>query len=97
MSNPKEYGASLPMFYNEFNTSLGQHKNAGISNFFFYLIAEGLTANNKGVSIGRESLAQIAFGTLSSLSSRAEFNDVYNGMVAKAEELHGEGSPSSSD
>jgi Zn-dependent metalloprotease len=90
MSNPSSFGGA--MFYQQYNPEQSIYINAGISNYFFYLIAEGLTLDNLGNSIGRDTLSQLAFATLSSLSSRAEFNDVYNGLIAESERIYGENS-----
>ena len=90
MSNPSSFGDA--MFYQQYNPEQSIYSNAGISNYFFYLIAEGLTLDNLGNSIGRDTLSQLAFATLSSLSSRAEFNDVYNGLIAESERTYGENS-----
>lgn len=90
MSNPSSFGGVMD--YRLYNPNQSIYTNAGISNYFFYLIAEGLTNDNLGDSIGRKSLGQILFVTLSSLSSRSEFNDLYNGLLAEAQRVHGENS-----
>ena len=67
----------------------GVHINSGIQNRAFYLLAEGLSLEGLGVSIGKEKLEQIAYQALLRLGEDAEFIDAYLQMKLVAEELYG--------
>jgi Zn-dependent metalloprotease len=87
-------GASLrnmaaPMFYKDYKIKNGEHYNAGISNRFFYLVAEGLSDLDLGQSIGREKLGKIAFTTLNALNFNSDFNLFYATMKNTASTLYG--------
>ena len=49
----------------------GVHINSGIQNRAFYLLAEGLSLEGIGVSIGKEKLEQIAYQALLRLGEDA--------------------------
>ena len=68
----------------------GVHINSGIQNRAFYLMAEGLSNEGSGTSIGKERLEQIAYQALLRLGEDAEFIDAYLQMKLVAEELYGE-------
>jgi hypothetical protein len=57
-----------------------------------YLLAEGLTDENIGTSIGRTKTADLAFKTLLSLGGNSVFNEAAENMMALATELYGENS-----
>ena len=67
----------------------GVHINSGIQNRAFYLLAEGLSLEGLGVSIGKETLEQIAYQALLRLGEDAEFIDAYLQMKLVAEDLYG--------
>lgn len=68
----------------------GVHINSGIQNRAFYLMAEGLSSEGLGTSIGKERLEQIAYQALLRLGEDAEFIDAYLQMKLVAEDLYGE-------
>jgi hypothetical protein len=55
-------------------------------------LAEGLTDENIGTSIGKTKTADLAFKTLLSLSGNSVFNEAAENMMALATELYGENS-----
>jgi len=93
LSNPNLYGqpghmseySYLPLSYD----NGGVHVNSGIPNRALYLLAEGLTNEGLGNSIGREKTGIIAWVTMIGLSNRASFDDAVNLMIAVAESLFG--------
>ena len=93
LSNPNLYGqpghmseySYLPLSYD----NGGVHVNSGIPNRALYLLAEGLTNEGLGNSIGREKTGIIAWATMIGLSNRASFDDAANLMIAVAEILSG--------
>jgi Zn-dependent metalloprotease len=67
----------------------GVHLYSGIPNRAAYLIAEGLTAEGLGASIGREKAEQIFYHTLTTqLTSYAQFVDARKGTISSAETLY---------
>jgi len=68
----------------------GVHYNSGIQNRALYLIAEGLSEEGLGTSIGKEKTEQIAYKTLERLTSDARFIDSANTMILQARSLFGE-------
>ena len=67
----------------------GVHINSGIPNRAMYLLAEGLTTEELGASIGRNKTEKIAYSALLKLSAIAEFEDSANQMVIEAGLLYG--------
>ena len=100
MANPAAAFASQPFHFDDYaylpNTSQGDyggvHVNSGIPNRAMYLLAEGLTDENIGTSIGKTKTADLAFKTLLSLSGNSVFNEAAENMMALATELYGEDS-----
>jgi Zn-dependent metalloprotease len=100
MANPAAGFASQPFHFDNYaylpNTSQGDwggvHVNSGIPNRAMYLLAEGLTDENIGTSIGKTKTADLAFKTLLSLSGNSVFNEAAENMMALATELYGENS-----
>jgi Zn-dependent metalloprotease len=70
----------------------GVHVNSGIPNRAMYLLAEGLTDENIGTSIGKTKTADLAFKTLLSLSGNSNFNLAAEYMMSVATVLYGENS-----
>jgi aureolysin len=71
----------------------GVHVNSGIPNRAAYLVAEGLSEEGRGVSIGREKTEQIFYRALSTyLTSTSEFIDARAATLQAAEDLYGAGS-----
>ena len=99
MSNPESKGhpAHMRSFWNLPNTKEGDyggvHINSGIPNKALYLIAEGLTAEGLGQSIGKEKTEILAYATLLKLSPNSEFIDSANTMILEAENIFGRNSP----
>ena len=97
MSNPESKGQpghmryflNLPITYDHG----GVHINSGIPNKALYLIAEGLTAEGLGQSIGKEKTEILAYATLLKLSPNSEFIDSANTMILEAENIFGRNSP----
>jgi Zn-dependent metalloprotease len=96
MANPPSTGdpAHMDNFINKpiSDDYGGVHTNSGIPNKAFYLIAEGLTAESLGTSIGKEKTEQLAYATLLKLSPDSEFIDAANTMMLEAESVYGNGS-----
>ena len=96
MSNPESKGdpshmtdfQNLPITYDHG----GVHTNSGIPNKALYLIAEGLTAEGLGQSIGKEKTENLAYATLLKLSPNSEFIDSANTMILEAENIFGRNS-----
>lgn len=74
----------------------GVHFNSGIQNKAFYLLAEGGTHPNSGISvsgIGREAAERIFYRALEVyLWSGSQFLDVRNACVSAAADIYGSGS-----
>ena len=99
LSNPNLYGQPGHMseyFYLPLSIdSGGVHFNSGIPNRALYLLAEGLTNEGLGISIGRESTGILAWATMTGLSNRASFDDSANLMIEISEAIFGVDSPES--
>jgi len=71
----------------------GVHINMSIGSRAGYLMAEGLTAEGSGISIGRAKTAQIWFRALTTyLTPYAQFVDARKAQIQAAEDLYGAGS-----
>ncbi|GAG47610.1 unnamed protein product, partial [marine sediment metagenome] len=71
----------------------GVHINMSIPSRACYLIAEGLTAEGLGTSIGREKTEEIFFRALTTyLQASSSFLDARVATLQAAEDLYGEGS-----
>ena len=96
MTNPTLYGqpAHMTEYYYKSATDDhgGVHTNSGIPNRAMYLLAEGLTSENLGTSVGRVKAGQIIWDTMLSLNSNATFEDAAIQMIATAGSLFGAGS-----
>ena len=68
----------------------GVHSNSGIPNRAAYLIAEGLTQEGLGQSIGKASMEQIFYNALLLLSANADFLDARIATITAAEARFGE-------
>jgi|GEM_PF-1313140 len=68
----------------------GVHINSGIPNRALYLLAEGLSAEVLGQSVGREKAAEIVFETLGNLSPDATFELASSQMQLVAESIYGD-------
>lgn len=68
----------------------GVHINSGIQNRAFYLLAEGLSKEGLGTSIGKEKTEQIAYQALLRLGEDAEFIDAFIQMKQMAAQLYGD-------
>ena len=95
MSSPSSYGQ--PANYSERlrvskdNDNGGVHINSGIPNRMFYLLAEGLTNEGIGKSIGREKTAELAFILISSLKpTKSTFQQAADLMFSAAVDLYDE-------
>lgn len=68
----------------------GVHVNSGIPNRAAYLIAEGLSAEGLGSSIGRARTQQIYYRALTTyLVASAQFLDARHALIQAATDLHG--------
>ena len=99
MSNPSN--GSQPGHMDDYvnlpNTDAGDHGgvhiNSGIPNRAAYLIAEGLTSEGLGTSIGRAKLESIYYRALTTyLLSYSQFLDARLATIQSAEDLYGAGS-----
>ena len=70
----------------------GVHINSGIPNRAQYLLAEGLTAEGLGTSVGRTTAEVISFETMKALDPNATFADAALAMESVAAALYGGGS-----
>jgi Zn-dependent metalloprotease len=96
MSNPSSKG-DPEHFSSYLNLPLdidhgGVHANSGIQNRALYLIAEGLSLEGTGTSIGKEKTEILAYATLLKLAEDAEFIDSAITMILEAESRYGAGS-----
>lgn len=71
----------------------GVHFNSGIPNRAAYLLADGLTLEGIGTSIGSAKTEQIFYRALLLLTRDADFSDARNATLMAAISLHGENSP----
>jgi len=99
MSNPADGLPPQPTRMSEYenlpNTDDygGIHTNSGIPNRAAYLIAEGLTVESLGTSIGRGDTEQIYYRALTTyLTASSTFLDARNALVQAATDLFGAGS-----
>ncbi|MDA8954245.1 M4 family metallopeptidase, partial [Pseudomonadales bacterium] len=92
MGQPSHYGDFIPAPNTEDGDWGGVHTNSGIQNKALYLIAEGLTNEGLGSSIGKGKTEQIAYKTLQKLASDSKIINSATVMLLEAEALHGEGS-----
>jgi Zn-dependent metalloprotease len=67
----------------------GVHTNSGIPNRAFYLLAEGLSKENKGQSLGLEKAEQLAYQTMIGLTGNDRFIHAAIKMIQVAESLYG--------
>lgn len=71
----------------------GVHINSGIPNRAAYLIAEGLTEEGLGTSIGKSATEQIFYKALTEhLTASSQFIDARRATIQSAEELYDSGS-----
>ncbi|QTA92761.1 M4 family metallopeptidase [Desulfonema magnum] len=100
--NPALGVSSLPTKMSEYrnlpNTEDGDnggvHINMGIPARAAYLVAEGLSAEGLGSSIGRDKTEQIFYRALTTyLQASSQFLDARYATIQAAEDLHGAGSP----
>ncbi|MDG2443787.1 MAG: DUF4214 domain-containing protein, partial [Luminiphilus sp.] len=95
MSNPSLTGqpASMSEFRELPNTKDGDnggvHINSCIPNRALYLLAEGLSEEGLGQSIGRDKAGQIAYQTMITLPSTANFEEAAEATVEQAGILYG--------
>jgi Zn-dependent metalloprotease len=72
----------------------GVHCNSGIPNRALYLLAEGLSAEGLGASVGRQHAEQIVYYALTQLLHQSDqFLDVRRQMIVAAQVKYGAGSP----
>ena len=67
----------------------GVHINSGIPNRAFYLLAEGLTLEGSGESVGRAKAGALLFKTMLQLPKTAGFTDAAQTMLNQALEDYG--------
>ncbi len=99
MSNPANgLGGGQPAHMNQYqnlpNTPNGDnggvHINSGIPNRAAYLIAEGLSSEGLGASIGRADTEQIYYRALTTyLTQSSQFIDARRALIQAAEDLYG--------
>jgi len=71
----------------------GVHVNSGIPNRAAYLIAEGLSTEGLGQSIGRQKTEQIYYRALTTyLQASSDFLDARRAIIQAAQDLYGAGS-----
>jgi bacillolysin len=101
LSNPHNGLSPQPSKMSEYqnlpNTNEGDHGgvhiNSGIPNRAAYLVAEGLTAEGLGQSIGRSSTEQIYYRALTTyLQASSNFLDARRALIQSAQDLFGAGS-----
>ena len=91
LANPKlknDPGHMTDFLYTE-NDYGGVHTNSGISNRAFYLLAQGLTDEGLGTSIGLVKAEKLAYQTMIGLTQFSEFYDAAILMQSKASALYG--------
>ncbi|MDA9905673.1 M4 family metallopeptidase, partial [Pseudomonadales bacterium] len=100
-SNPPDYGQPGHMddFRKSPNTQAGDwggvHVNSGIPNRAFYLLAEGLTEESLGASIGKEKAEKLAYTTLTNLTRDSDFITAASLMLTTSNVKYGEDSAES--
>jgi Zn-dependent metalloprotease len=98
MMNPSTTGqpGHMDNFMNLPNTDEGDHGgvhyNSGIQNRALYLLAEGMSKEGSGVSIGKGKTENLAYQALLKLPSDAEFIDSANTMILEAANIYGQDS-----
>jgi len=101
LANPKLGQMALPIKMSEYiqfpNTEEGDHggvhTNMSIPSRAAYLIADGLTVEGLGKSIGREKTEKIFYRALTTyLNQYAQFLDARSSTIQAAEDLYGAGS-----
>ena len=104
LQDPSQGIAAQPSTYSEYqnlpNTEAGDnggvHINSGIPNRAAYLIAEGLTMEALGTSIGKGKMEQIFYRALTLyLTASSQFIDARRATIQAADDLHGAGSAES--
>ena len=101
LQDPTRFGDSAHM--NNFrklpNTQEGDwggvHTNSGIPNRAYYLLAEGLTLEGLGSSIGKDKAEKLAYSTMVNLTRDSDFQAAAALMLTSAEARYGEESPES--
>ena len=73
----------------------GVHTNSGIPNRAYYLLAEGLTLEGLGSSIGKDKAEKLAYSTMVNLTRDSDFQAAAALMLTSAEARYGEESPES--
>ena len=87
MANPKDALVPQPSHYSEYEShpvsydSGGVHINSGIPNRALYLLAEGLSSETLGTSIGREKAADLTFKTMIGLTPNSTFDEAAERMI----------------
>lgn len=87
MANPKDALPPQPSHYSEYKSLPysfdygGVHINSGIPNRALYLLAEGLSNETLGASIGREKAADLTFKTMIGLTPNADFDEAAERMI----------------
>lgn len=94
MANPTEFGQPAHMTnYQDLSLSNdkgGVHINSGIPNRAFYLLAEGLTNEGIGNSIGADPTSELIYKTLKSLpQSNSTFEMAYLNMLSISDGIYG--------
>ena len=92
MANPADASYPQPSHFSQYSTLPnttegdwgGVHVNSGIPNRALYLLAEGLSEENLGVSIGRGKTANLAFLTMTGLTPSASFDEAAEYMASLA-------------
>jgi Zn-dependent metalloprotease len=101
LQNPAQAVSSQPTKMSQYqnlpNTAQGDnggvHVNSGIPNRAAYLIAEGLSTEGLGTSIGREKTEQIFYKALTTyLTASSQFVDARRATIQAATDLYGAGS-----
>lgn len=95
MADPHEGVSAQPAHMSEYNNypldhdNGGVHSNSGIPNRAAYLIAEGLSKEGLGTSIGREKTEQIYYRALSNyLTATSQFIDARRAIEQAAKDLY---------
>jgi Zn-dependent metalloprotease len=73
----------------------GVHTNSGIPNRAYYLLAEGLTLEGLGSSIGKDKAEKLAYSTMVNLTRDSDFQAAAALMLTSAEARYGQESPES--
>lgn len=87
MANPAMGTPAQPSHYSQYVVGGSVHINSGIPNRALYLLAEGLSSEGLGESVGRVKAANLAFKTMIGLTADASFNEAaeYMAEVAKVD------------